>query len=48
MHTPKIGRSKQAKLNNSITLREGQAAINVKVYRLYTPDDFTEQDANRA
>lgn len=36
------------KLREPITTREGQAAINVKVYRLNTPDGYTEQEAERA
>lgn len=49
MHTPKVGRSKQAKANNAITLREGHPAINVKVYhRLDSPEEFTELEREHA
>ena len=48
MNTLKLGRSKQAKVNNSITLRDGQAAINVKVYKLNTPSGVSESQAEQA
>ncbi len=48
MHTPKLGRSKQAKVNNSITLRDGQPAINVKVYNLQTPEGISDSESERA
>lgn len=39
---------KTATRKEAITLREGHAAINVKVYNLRTPDGISEQDAERA
>lgn len=48
MNTPKIGRSKQAKANNAITLRDGHPAINVKVYHLRTPEGISESQAESA
>lgn len=33
---------------NEITLREGHPAINVKVYRLETPEGYTDGDRERA